>query len=98
MNPSEVSLFIGYPVDDRLCNLLERANPHACTLFINNESDYLHEIIHSGVRYLGKKTEQPTTVDTFELLAANASSLLSKLVPDYTVPKSPQIIPLVHPE
>lgn len=79
----DTSLFIGIPVDATLAQAIEGLNPHKRELFIANGSDYLHEAVFEGQRYLGKCLDKVQEMSQFELIEANIVSLITKLFPDY---------------
>ncbi|SCA62607.1 Uncharacterized protein SCG7086_AB_00440 [Chlamydiales bacterium SCGC AG-110-P3] len=85
----DISLFLGLPVTEAIQKGLNRANPHALPLFINNDSDYLHEYVTKGIRYIGKFVDAPANMSTLELSSKNIESLVCKLIPDFSIQEFP---------
>lgn len=85
----DVTLFYGIAVTEEVQKDLNRANPNALPVFINNDSEYLHECVVKGIRYIGKYVEVPAEMETFELLGANIESLVSKLIPNFSTEAHP---------
>lgn len=88
----DLKLFFGFSVDASLEDALTKANSHAVQLFINNSSEYLHEVFHDGKRYVGKFVGQITSPPELELLEANIYSITKKLVPDYDFSLNPAVL------
>jgi hypothetical protein len=82
MNDQE--LFLGLPIDTQLQKALNQGNSHAQTIFIDNESDYLHHTELEGITYLGKHLGASAQISFFEQLEANIISIISRLAPDYS--------------
>jgi hypothetical protein len=79
----DLQLFFGFQVDVSFEDALNKANSHTVKLFINNNSQYLHEVFHEGKRYIGKFVGQASDPQALELLQANIFSIAKKLTPDY---------------
>lgn len=92
MSSFKYVLFLGFPIEPVYQSSLDATNPHAVSLFIRNDSDYLHEVTKKGVRYLGKKLGDFADLSHCELIEANIYSLLQKLVPDYSYDKASLVL------
>lgn len=79
----DTALFLGILVDEELEQALSRSNPHLRALFIQEGSDYLHEITHQGSKYLGKQLGKLQDVSALPLVEQNIYSLFARLLPDY---------------
>ena len=79
----EPHLFIGFAVDDEIEKGLHRANPHAVDLFIQNNSEYLHEAHAADTRYLGKYLTAAHNIEQLRMVENNIASLITKLVPNF---------------
>jgi hypothetical protein len=80
----ESHLFLGVEIDEQLRKQLLYANPHAIELFINGDATYLQEIDHEGRKFLGKVCGRHQLIEALSLVANNATSLIRKLVPDFS--------------
>jgi len=88
----EVELFLGYPLDLQFIKSIEALNPHLLATFVNNDSEYLHEIVHQQQRYFGKFVGACVEVAHLELLEANIISLLRKLIPNFSCQEAPLVL------
>lgn len=88
----EAVLFLGIPVDEKLQSHIDKANPNAVKLFVNNESDYLHEVDNGSTRYVGKVLETVTNVSSLELVEANVLSLLRRLLGETWSSSEPMVL------
>ncbi|MEI8365490.1 MAG: hypothetical protein WCF65_03635 [Parachlamydiaceae bacterium] len=78
----EVALFLGFPVNNAYAQELGRTDTQLLHFFLYNvEGDYLREIQHEGVRYIGKFAEPVISVESLNLLQNNILSILKKLTP-----------------
>jgi hypothetical protein len=82
-----VKLFLGFLVNNELADNLNRINPNLLALFIQNEDNYLKEIIIQNKRYIGKSIEKAIDLPSLELLQLNIYSILKKMLPDYSFEK-----------
>lgn len=89
MNMYEVSLFLGFPVDKEVENLLKKNDQQLLALFIDNKGEHLHDAIYNHRRYLGKNAGQVSDLETLSLLETHIYSLLTKLIPDYDFQSKP---------
>lgn len=85
----EVQLFLGFPVDKIFSQELEKINPVIAKQFIQRGENYLQEITHDGMPFLGKYAGKMATPLQLELLEANIYSLLRKIVPDFSYQEVP---------
>ena len=88
----DLKLFFGFEVEASLEDALSKANSHAVQLFINNSSEYLHEVFHNGNRYIGKFIGEISSPSELELLQANIYSITKKLVPNYDFNLNPAVL------
>ncbi|MFT4553098.1 MAG: hypothetical protein ACI9S8_001733 [Chlamydiales bacterium] len=88
----DLKLFFGFEVEASLEDALTKANSHAVQLFINNSSEYLHEVIYEGKRYIGKFVGQITSPPELELLQANIYSITKKLAPNHNFILNPAVL------
>lgn len=79
-----VELFLGYPVEGGFAEALGRVDPQLANLFIQGGENYLQQVVHQDVRYLGKFAGEMCDIGRLELLEKNIFSLLKKLIPDYS--------------
>jgi hypothetical protein len=86
----EINLFLGFPVDALYELQLAQANPNIVALFVQKTNDeYLREIFHNEIRFLGKNIGKMTSLTQLELLENNIYSLLKKLVADFPYDEIP---------
>lgn len=86
----DVTLFLGFPVDVAYAKALASANPQLLQLFLSaGHSDYLTEVVHGGLRYIGKSSGEMSSIAQIELLQNNIYSLLRKLTPQYPFTQVP---------
>ncbi len=88
----EFQLFLGFSVDNECSLALNATNPYIIETFIDNASEYLHEITHEGIRYIGKLLGAIESYANLELLEANIYSLLTKLSSSYNFKEKPLIL------
>lgn len=90
-------LFLGFPVDGLFAGQLEKTNPHLVREFINETGEYLLEIQHHQMRYIGKKAGFIIELPKLELLQKNIYSLLKRLVPNFPYEETPlYLLSLFH--
>lgn len=92
MHSLELQLFFGFPVDDIFKSSLKKLDPQLTSLFINNNSDYLHEIVYEKRQYLGKFIGKTSTPNNLELLQKNIYSIAKKLAPSYNFISNPAVL------
>ncbi|NGX43693.1 MAG: hypothetical protein K940chlam7_01993 [Chlamydiae bacterium] len=85
----EVQLFLGFPVDALFEKEIEKINPNVVAQFIQKEGDYLRDITHDGMRFLGKNVGKIIVLPQLEMLEANIYSILKKIVPDFPYQEVP---------
>ncbi|MFQ5728768.1 MAG: hypothetical protein ACE5GN_00205 [Waddliaceae bacterium] len=85
----EVQLFLGFPVDILYSQEMEKANPNVVAQFIRKEGDYLREISHNDMKFLGKEIGKIISLPQLELLEENIYSLLKKVVPEFPYEEAP---------
>ena len=85
----EVQLFLGFPVDTLFSQEMEKANPNVVAQFIQKEGDYLREIFHNDMTFLGKEIGKIVSLPQLELLEENIYSLLKKVVPEFPYQETP---------
>lgn len=85
----ESVLFLGFPVDAAYSRSMKGFDSKFLELFF--QSDYLSEVTHEGVRYLGKFAD-PLSINEISLLQSNIYSILKKMVPSYPYEKVPLIL------
>lgn len=76
-------LFLGFAVDPIFAEKLEKANPALLKEFIQDDGDYLCEIHHRQLHYIGKQLGHIVSMDQLELLENNIFSFLKRLVPEF---------------
>jgi hypothetical protein len=86
------SLFFGFSLSPSLEKALKATNPALVAMFIDNESDYLHECNLKGLRYLGKRVEVPADLSHIESLATHLESLMKRLVPAFSRDEYPLLL------
>ena len=64
-------LFLGLPVSSEIAAHLAKINPKILSLFIQNEENYLKEVICRENRFLGKCIENAIDLPSLELLEKN---------------------------
>lgn len=79
--------FLGFPVDARFSNALEKQPPEYVALFINSDEAYLEEIYFQETRYIGKRVNHVEPLTQLELLQTHIFSLLKNLCQIMTFPK-----------
>jgi hypothetical protein len=87
-----VELFLGFPVDPTFTKELSQIDPQLVALFIQNDDNYLKEIVYHDVRYLGKFAGKISDTSDLKLLEANIYSLLKKMIPDYPYENVPLVL------
>lgn len=80
----EVDLFLGFPISDDFRSRLNGVNPHLFDRFVNEGSEYLREVEHDGIKYLGKFVGGILETGRSELLETNIFSMIKRLVPDFS--------------
>lgn len=85
----EAQLFLGFPVDELFAQALDKVNPNVIAQFIQDEDDYLQEITHNEMKFLGKPIGKMIALPQLDLLEANIYSLLKKLVQDFPYEEVP---------
>lgn len=94
-----IQLFLGFPIDQLFAKKLDRVNQNLISEFIKDEGDYLREVQHNGVLYVGKEIGKITEYQKLELLEQNIYSLLKKLVPDFPYDEAPlYLFPMTEDE
>ncbi len=88
----DYQLFIGFPKDPLFEKELRKANSHRTDQFINPQGDYLLEINHHGMSYLGKKLGKLEKFSEITLKEANIYSILKLLVPEYPYEEIPLML------
>jgi hypothetical protein len=88
----DVTLFLGFEVTPDFAKKLRSVNPNAAALFIDNNSDYLHECLIGERRYLGKFVEAPLKLDQLDPVEQNVQSLIKRLVPEFSTHQYPLIL------
>jgi hypothetical protein len=88
----DYQLFIGFPKDPLFEKELQKANKHLIDQFIRSNGEYLEEINHQGMSYLGKKLGKLSQFSEIVLIEANIYSILKKLVPDFPYDETPLIL------
>ena len=88
----DYQLFIGFPKDPIFQQELQKANDHLMNQFINTHGEYLQEINHQGMQYLGKKVGKLATFSDITLIEANIYSILKKLVPHFPYEETPLML------
>lgn len=83
------SLFLGFPTDASFDKALDNIDANILSIFINNHADYLKEVTHEGIRYIGKYVGGIAHTSQLALLEVNIYSLIKKIVPNYTVETIP---------
>lgn len=84
-----VYLFLGFAVDQLYVDKLAQVNPHLLETFIQKDGEYLSEVQHNEIRFLGKHVGKIVALPQLELLEANIYSLLKKMVPDFPYEEAP---------
>ena len=85
----DVNLFLGVENTRELETLINKANPHAVSIFINNDSEYLQKCIYQNKLYIGKIMSVPTELSNIDLLEANIESLFRKFIPEFSLSTFP---------
>lgn len=88
----DVELFLGFPIDENFKLKLSKADPSLLSIFIQNNQNYLHEVVYNDVHYLGKFAGKINDYATLDLLSGNIYSLLKKIIPNYQYEKVPLIL------
>lgn len=88
----DYQLFIGFPKDPLFENELQKVNPHLIKQFIHPHGEYLEEIHHEGMAYLGKKLGKLTKISEISLKEANIYSILKILVPEFPYDEIPLML------
>lgn len=93
----ETQLFLAYPLNSQYEAKLEQI-PHSLRVFfIQDHPDYLQQITHNGIPYLGKQLEKVIDLRTLDSLEAHIISLLKRLVPDHPYENDTlTFLPLTH--
>lgn len=85
----EIDLFLGFPVDPLYQAALSKANPKIIAQFVQGSGDYLIEVLHRDMRFLGKNIGKMITLAELELLEKNIYSLLKRLVSEFPYEETP---------
>ncbi len=85
----EIDLFLGFPVDPLYQAALSKANPKIVAQFIQGSDDYLKEVVHGNMRFLGKNIGKMISLAELELLEKNVYSLLKRLVSEFPYEEAP---------
>lgn len=95
MTSFSTRLFLGFPKTDIFEKILRSADPQLIEMFIQQNSEYLEEISHHDVVYLGKWAGPMTDIKTLTLMELNIYSLLQRIAPDFPVTQTPlKLIPV----
>lgn len=82
-------LFLGFPLHSLYEAKLEEI-PHSLRIFfIQDHPDYLQQVTHDGISYLGKQLEKTIDLRTLDALEVHIFSLLKRLVPEYPYENTP---------
>ena len=88
----DAALFLGFPVDMAYLKAIEAVDPNLKAYFLNCQNgDYLCEVNHEGIRYLGKFAGQISNISDLGLLQNHIYSILRRVAPHYPY----ETIPLV---
>lgn len=82
-------LFLGFPVDQIFAHQLDQANPKLVQEFIQADGEYLCELDHQGLRYIGKWLGGIVELPKVEMMEQNIYSLLKRLVPEFPYEEVP---------
>lgn len=91
----DLKIFLGFPRNEAFQKEIKRANPYLLSLFIGKE-DYLRELDHDGLPYLGKYLPSFPTIEQLEDLEKHLVSLLHKLAPSYPFASTPPVLIVSH--
>ncbi len=89
INMFHFQLFLGFPVDELYSKQLDRVNPNLLKAFIQEDGDYLTDVHHNDMRFIGKTIPETIALPQLELLEQNVYSLLRKLVPEFSYEEVP---------
>src|SRR5690606_17887881 len=91
-------LFLGFPVDRLFSQELEKIPRPLLERFIGERGEYLVEVQHEGLRFLGKPCPAQVSLQELEQLELNIYSLLKKLVQVVPYNEAPlYLFPLLEP-
>ncbi|MBA3723073.1 MAG: hypothetical protein H0W88_11835 [Parachlamydiaceae bacterium] len=79
----DYQLFLGFPLNSDYQILLKQTPENLRSLFIQNDPDYLQEVEHEGILYLGKSLGSSVQIQKIDQMEANIFSLLQRLVGNY---------------
>lgn len=82
-------LFLGFPVDQIFKQKLDQANPNLVNEFIQDDGEYLCELDHQGLRYIGKRLGGMVALPQLEMMEQNIYSLLKRIVPEFPYDEAP---------
>lgn len=89
-------LFLGFPVDPLFAVALGKTNPFAVKQFLGG-GDYLTDLTHNDMRYLGKFLGKISTLPQLELVENNVYSLLKRVVPNFPYQETPlYLFTIIH--
>jgi hypothetical protein len=89
----ETQLFLGLPLSDSFLLQLRSLPDSLRELFIQvHSSEYLQEIEHEELGYLGKFLGPSISLSSLELIENNVISLLRKLVPNFPYEENPLLL------
>jgi hypothetical protein len=84
-------LFLGFPATQEWEQSIKTINPHLVAYFINGR-EYLHEVMLSHEKFLGKSVEGVCSLKTLEELQIHILSLLKRINPDFVFPREPLVL------
>ena len=87
-----LELFFGFPIEQDLERLLRKSTPQILRIFIDNKSEYLHELIHEEKRYLGKFLGEMATIDDLELIQSNIYSIVKRIAGECDFSSHPAVV------
>jgi hypothetical protein len=84
-------LFLGFAPDAAFNQEIAQGNPYLLQLLVGRE-EYLQEIVHEGITYLGKALASYPTIEQLGDAEQHLLSLLHKLAPDYSFVHNPPVL------
>jgi hypothetical protein len=84
----ERRLFLGFQIDSAYQTALLAVNKALLGHFINDNGEYLSELVYENQRYLGRFLDSPIEVNSLEFSQEHIISLLKRLIPNYAYESS----------
>ncbi len=83
MTVPQYRLFLGFCVDEKFQESLDKIPDELKMIFIGDDENYLQKVMIKENTYLGKFPEDKSNLQNLRNIEQNIYSILSRLVPDY---------------